>query len=219
MNANQCEQFNARLRQLFPVLRERLRAQGGANLDAWLERGESKAVFVSNRTDVYGSSLFLDADDIQEYAAETYCLDMKGWDGFSPASPISPETVEHLQSEFQKHIANLVVPEMQKGGLKQLIQEVISGYWDSDSENKRNAVFFVYGAIIHDGQPESLADLWVLEHSPEMWHDYIFLLEDGAHLNQSWRLCAEILPPEIVAVLDVDYLELDESGVDGGGRK
>lgn len=211
MNKDQCEQFNDELRQFFPTLRERMRAQHGTGLDEWLERGESSAVFISARTDVYGSSLDLDADAIQDYAAESYCLDMEGWDGFSPHNPITPESVQYLQREFQKHVEILVAPEMKKGGLKQLIQEVLTGEWDSDLEEKRDAVFFVYGSIIHDGQSERLADLWLLEHSPDMWHDFVFLLEDGAHLNQSWRLCVDLLPPEVAAILDQDYLELEDA--------
>jgi hypothetical protein len=205
MTSDEMERFNLGLPPLFPTLRERLRERYGRELDAWLERGQSPAIIVRETTEPHYAP-FIDDDDIQESASELYYLDLEGYDGFHPAKPLSPEDVEGIRQQVKAAVAQ----QMQTSGLKALIQEVVSGYYDDRVDDKEQAAFFIWAAMIEDGQSQPVADLWILEQSPD-FHDYMFLLEEGASFNQAWRLCVELLPPEVAAVLELEWLDLEEA--------
>lgn len=207
MTPEDIERFNAELLALFPVLRDALRREYGAQLDAWLERGQSKAVVLYETENRYIS--LLSDDDIREHTSELFYLDMKGYEAFAPLNLLTAEDCEQIRDQALAQIETLVRSRAPASGLKGLIQEIIAGKWDERPDDKSAGAFFVYAAILEDGQPEPLADLWILEHSPDR-HDYIFLLESGAQFSQSWRTCADILRPEIRAALDLEYIGVDE---------
>lgn len=196
------ERLNDLLREQFPTLRARLREQHGETLDAWLASPSCDKVAVNETSDPY-STPFVDDDDLNESACELFYLDMEGYDGFHPAKPLTAKDC----AEIRNHIFTLAKDRVRSNGLKALINEIQSGYYDSRPSDKSDGVFFVWAAMIESGQSGEVGSLWILEHQamPDD-HDYMFLIEDGASLNQAWRLCIDVLPPEIPSILDLEYV-------------
>lgn len=204
MNEVEMARFNDELREMFPLLRERLRKEHGDQLDEWLAHGKSKAVIVSQVEDPCDAPFIAD-DQINEAACELFYLDIEGYDGFHPGKPLTLADCEALRNQVRQIAKERVV----NSGLKQLIDEIVSGYYGDRPSDESDAVFFVWAAMVEDGLSQLCADLWMLERSPER-HGYIFLLEDGVSLNAAWGLCLDHLRPEVSAVLNADYLEIEE---------
>lgn len=210
MNSVQLERINQELRGLFPQLRDALRREHGAQLDAWLERGTSSAVEISEREspDITPWMLW-EAEDIQGYASELFAVEMKGYDGFIAANFLTPQEILEVQQQAADRVRDIIRDKIKAGGLKRIIDELRTGVYDDRAEVKQDAAFFIWAAIVEDGQPHQMADLLILEHSPE-FHDYIFLIEDGARMNQSWRVLQNELSSEAVHALDLEYIGIED---------
>lgn len=205
MTKDDLERLNHELRELFPVLRERLRQAHGETLDKWLAVGRSRAVTVVATDEPYYAP-FTSDDTLQESASELFYLNIPGYDGFHPSSPLVAADCEWIREQVRA----MTQQRMRDNGLLQLINEIRSGHYDDEPMSKEAAVFFVWAAIIEDEQPSEVGDLWILEQSPD-FHDYMFLLDDGTRLCQSWRVCADRLSPEILAALDQEYIDLENA--------
>lgn len=192
------ERLNPLLIELLPTLKERLRVACGDELKIWLKRGQSKSVVLC----VEDTSRTWILSELKDYVAEKYYLDMKGYDGFS----INVHTlgIEQQINTILDEIDALLLGRLNgNNGLKSIIDGLTANQYSGDDKN--DAVFFVWAAMVEDGISENAASLWILEQESDR-HYYMFEMDDGASLNKAWRLCEDVLPPEVIPVLDMPYI-------------
>lgn len=197
--STEIKRLNTILFSLLPILHERMKIKYGDELKAWLEKGYSKGVFLAkDKSD--GSYWSGVEDDIENYARDSYYLDMKGWDGLYMCDFLSPDDKKELRMVIDSFIESRSV----SYALKSLIEDLRNNFLPE--KNRDNIVFFIYGAIKEDRQPQEIAYLWILESGLYDRYDYMFLLGDGEGMNQAWRLCLDVLPAELIPVLDLEYI-------------
>lgn len=210
LKSGEIERLNNLLYPLFPVLKDRMEAQFGEALDTWLDKPETKsAVFIRSSTRKDEAPFDFAVDEIDEYTAAYYALDMDGWDGITFAEMLSPDDKKELQEVIHKFI----VSRSPSFALKKLIEAIDD---DLPDENRDHIIFFVYGALQETGLPEELSYLWILRsnQSPvfddSFRYDYMFLLEDGCGFNGCWELCRDVLPPELLPAFNAEWIDEED---------
>jgi hypothetical protein len=211
------DRLNEVLLSYLPELHRRLQLSHGEALQQWIDTDDFQAAQL--KTQNFNKLV----KDIRKAVANSdwLYLDLDSWEGLLPLTPVTEAVLEEI-----KAFAGRLLKQNARPMVRELIGEILHSQ-DKDSfrvpdksrfnslEHKDNAAFFIFGLMHNQKVAQELQALWVLNTCYDA-HSEMLLIVDEPYLyfSKTWNHCRDILPGEIIELLDSKYGNGEEGAPD-----
>jgi hypothetical protein len=217
MFGKEVDRLNEVLLSYLPELHRRLQLSHGEALQQWIDTDDFQAAQL--KTQNFNKLV----KDIRKAVANSdwLYLDLDGWEGLLPLTPVTEAVLEEI-----KAFVGSLLKQNARPMVRELIWEILHSQ-DKDSfripgksrfnclEHKDNAAFFIFGLMCNQKVSEELQVLWVLNTCYDAHEEMLLLIDEPyLHYRKVWNICRDILPAEIIEILDSKYGNGEEGAPD-----